>query len=283
MGTKFLYCLYPSITMHVISESMRGIYTDGMSLSPVLPTKYAHQASQLINGITKKIVVVMILVFSLFFFSVTDALRLTVLRNLIGDDLLDNIMVISSVFLLAALTLSVRSLLRSRNMLNQWSDIFERNSINAGMSISMTKISKEEAIRAISETVEEIGQPLQNYMSNRQEFKELIDVHRGKELVFDVLIDKVSRGIPDDLRNVLTEYGAVIIMVVDGKVDERRVEIFSHLLLEYISETRNKIGLPIIIGEEISEAAYKPINTSREEIIKRIILVEKSADENLIA
>ena len=39
-------------------------------------------------------------------------------------------------------------------MLNQWSDIFERNSINAGMSISMTKISKEEAIRAISETVE---------------------------------------------------------------------------------------------------------------------------------
>jgi phage-related protein len=68
----------------------------------------------------------------------------------------------------------------------------ERNSINAGMSISMTKISKEEAIRAISETVEEIGQPLQNYMSNRQEFKELIDVHRGKELVFDVLIDKVS-------------------------------------------------------------------------------------------
>ena len=122
----------------------------------------------------------MILVFSLFFFSVTDALRLTVLRNLIGDDPLDNIMVISSIFLLVALTLSVRSLLRSRNMLNQWSDIFERNSINAGMSISMTKISKEEAIRAISETVEEIGQPLQNYMSNRQEFKELIDVHRGQ-------------------------------------------------------------------------------------------------------
>lgn len=269
--------------MHVISESMRGIYTDGMGLSPVLPTKYAHQASQLINGITKKILVVMILVFSLFFFSVTDALRLTVLRNLIGDDLLDNIMVISSIFLLVALTLSVRSLLRSRNMLNQWSDIFERNSINAGMSISMTKISKEEAIRAISETVEEIGQPLQNYMSDRQEFKELIDVHRGKELVFDVLIDKVSRGISDDLRNVLREYGAVIIMVVDGKVDERRVEIFSLLLLEYISETRNKIGLPIIIGEEISEAAYKTINTSREEIIKRIILVEKSADENLIA
>ena len=45
--------------MHVISESMRGIYTDGMGLSPVLPTKYAHQASQLINGITKKIVIVM--------------------------------------------------------------------------------------------------------------------------------------------------------------------------------------------------------------------------------
>ena len=67
--------------------------------------------------------------------------------------------------------------------------------------------------------------------------------------MFDVLIDKVSRGIPDDLRNVLTEYGAVIIMVVDGKVDQRRVEIFSQLLLEYISETRNKIGLPIIIGE----------------------------------
>ena len=94
-------------------------------------------------------------------------------------------------------------------------------------------------------------------MSNRQELKEFINVHRGKELVFDVLIDKDSQGIPDDLRSVLTEYGAVIIMIVDGKVSERVVEIFSQLLSKYTSETRNKIGLPILIGEEISDAALQ--------------------------
>ncbi len=139
----------------------------------------------------------------------------------------------------------------------------------------MTKMSKDEAIRAISETVEDIGQPLQSYISDKQEFKELIDVHRGKDLVFDVLIDKDIHGISDDFRNVLREYGSVVIKVVDGQVDENTVTLFSNMLSEYIMETKNSVGLPVIIGEDVSDAAYKFIYTSHNEIVKRMVLVEK--------
>jgi hypothetical protein len=244
--------------------------------SPIIPTTYAHHASQLIHGITKKMLLAIIVLGPLFFLSIVDALRLLGIKNIIGDQLLDNTMVIFSACLLVVMVFLCNSLLRSRKILNQWADVFARNSIIAGMNISMSHLSKEDALIAIAETVEEIGQPLRRYFSEGKDLKKFIDVPRGKNLVFDVLLDKEIDGIPDDLKKVLREYGSVIIKVEGGQVDSDKVRIFSKTLFHYIKETGNTVALPILIGEDVSDSAYNFVNTSHDQVIKRIVLVEES-------
>ena len=254
---------------------MGEIYSGQTSRSPVMPTSYAHHASQLIRGISNRLVLVIIVLCPLFFFSIIDALRLAGLRNILGDQVIDNTIVIFCGCLLILVVFLFHSLLRSKKILNRWADVFERNSIIAGMNISMNKLSKEEALTAIAESVEEIGQPLRRYFSESQDLKKFIDVPVGKEIVFDVLLDKDIRGIPDDLRNVLIEYGAVIFKIESGMVDADKVTMFSRLLFRYTNETKNYVGLPIIMGEEISDSANNLVNTSHNEVVKRIVLVEK--------
>lgn len=254
---------------------MGGIYSGQTSRSPIMPTSYAHQASQLIRGISKRLVLVIIFLCPLFILSIIDALRLTGLKNILGDQVIDNTIVIFSGCLLVLVVFLFYSLLSSKKILNRWADVFERNSIIAGMNISMNKLSKEEALTAIAESVEEIGQPLRRYFSDSRDLNKFIDVPVGKEIIFDVLLDKDIRGIPDDLRNVLAEYGAVIIKIESGMVDADKVTTFSRLLFRYAKETKNHVGLPVIMGEDISDSAYNLVNTSHNEIVKAIVLVEK--------
>ena len=92
---------------------------------------------------------------------------------------------------------------------------------------------------------------------------------------FDILLDKDINGIPDDLKNVLTEYGAVIIKIESCKVDADTVTLFSRSLSNYTKETKNYVGLSVIIGENVSDSAYNLVNTSNVEAVKRIVLVDK--------
>lgn len=62
-------------------------------------------------------------------------------------------------------------------MLSSWADTFERNSIKAGMHIAMTNKSKEEAIHAIAQTVEQIGEPLRKYISSNEHYKNFLDAN----------------------------------------------------------------------------------------------------------
>ena len=47
-------------------------------------------------------------------------------------------------------------------MLDRWTDMFERNTILATMSITMTTRTKEEAILALPQSIQEISEPLKN-------------------------------------------------------------------------------------------------------------------------
>ena len=58
-------------------------------------------------------------------------------------------------------------------------------------------------------------------------------------------------------------------------VDADKVTIFSRLLSRYAKETKNYVGLSVIMGEDISDSAYNLVNTSHDEVVKRIVLVEK--------
>ena len=87
-------------------------------------------------------------------------------------------------------------------------DTFERNSIKTGMNIAMTNKSKEEAIGAIAETVAQIGEPLRNYISLKDNLKKFLDVsikNNNNDVFFDILIDQ------DHVKN---ERALVVIIIV---------------------------------------------------------------------
>ena len=257
--------------------------------SPILATKYAHIASSLIHTLGKNLILVIGLIFALFVISLLDTLHTRGYTNMIPDAGYDSMITIFSVILFGTTLYLLNTLLKSKRMLSSWAKTFERNSIKAGMNIAMTNRSKEEALHAIAETVEQIGEPLRKYISSKENYKNFLDsnikINNNNEILFDVLIDQdhikdnVSGGSDDsgsiDLKQSLQEYGSIIIKVIDETVDKDTVESFSKSLSNYISLTKNKIGLAVIIGNDISKDAYNVAKQHENNKVSYIILVEK--------
>ena len=68
--------------------------------------------------------------------------------------------------------------------------------MRAGLSISMVNKDKEGAIHAITETIEEVGEPLRKYISSKDNFNEFLNISYpsgdkadADKILFDVLID----------------------------------------------------------------------------------------------
>jgi len=90
------------------------------------------------------------------------------------------------------------------------------------MSIAMTDTSKEAIILALVQSVEQISEPLQEYINSKgNNLAEFLNVSLDKndtDLRFDILMDANhvlddgdSSSINNNFRQVLKDYGAVII------------------------------------------------------------------------
>jgi hypothetical protein len=295
-----------------IKEKGRGVRgTEGQeeeeekveSLSPILSTRYAHKAAQMICPLQKNFLVVTGVVAALFVFALIDIIQVKGYFYILPDEINDTIIIIFSAISLAALLFVLRFLHKSRKLFSNWADVFERNSIRAGINIVMADKTKEEAIRAVAETVEELGEPLRNYISSssssssKGNFKDVIDVtiskggRSGQNITYDVLMDADrikeqekntttktgDKNNSDDLKSIFKEYGAVIVKIADGAIDIESIRSFFNSLLHYLSISKSDIGLAIIIGESASQDAY---NLSRDyakanKRIHHIVLVEK--------
>ena len=270
-------------------DNYRDLYNNGLH-SPVLATKYAHMASRLIYTLGKNLILIIGLIFALIVISLLDTLHTIGYTSVIPDAGYDSMITIFSVILFVTTLYLLNTLLKSKRMLSSWADTFERNSIKAGMNIAMTNKSKEEALHAIAETVEQIGEPLRKYILSGENYKNFIDAsikinNNNEILLFDVLIDQdhikdnVSGDSDDsrsiDLKQSLQEYGSVVIKITDRTVDKDSVESFSKSLSNYVSLTKNKIGLAVIIGDDISKDAYNIAKQHESNKVNYIILVEK--------
>ena len=192
------------------------------------------------------------------------------------------------VVLIAVLMPLVLLLLRSRNVLDRWTDMFERNTIIATMSITMAARTKEEAILGLSQSIQEISKPLQEYIDSRKtSLNEFLDVsiHNNNNLIFDVLLDSdhvlndgSSSSASNNLKNVLKEYGAIIIKIVDGDIDRNLVRSFTDSLLKYNSVTKHPIGMGLVIGDSLTDDAREHANKisfHRKRGIGQLILIVK--------
>ena len=255
------------------------------SESPTLATRYAHRAGTLVHSIEKNSYLIIGIIIALFILSTLDMLGV----HEILPFSLDPVITVFSAGSIIALSYMLRLTIKSKRVLENWADVFERNSIAAGINISMGSRTREEAVRAIAETVEEIGSQLREYISSRDNYNEFFDITFGKDTAtatttqFDIVIDKDNLKPTEnnsssyqDLKTALQKYGSVIVNFVSGTIDANTILYFYNLLSRYISITKNNVSLALIIGDDATSDAFNLASHPKNKKIGYMIIIERS-------
>ena len=253
------------------------------SESPTLATRYAHRAATLVHSIEKNSYLIIGIIIALFVLSTLDMLGV----HEILPFSLDPVITVFSAGSIIALSYMLRLTIKSKRVLENWADVFERNSIAAGINISMGSRTREEAVRAIAETVEEIGSQLREYISSRDNYNEFFDITFGKDTAtatttqFDIVIDKdnlkptENSSSYQDLKLALQKYGSVIVNFVSGTIDANTILYFYNLLSRYISITKNNVSLALIIGDNATSDAFNLALHPKNKKIGYMIIIER--------
>ena len=259
------------------NESTRDKIDDNIdNHSALLLTQYSSKASQLIKSFTKNIHFLILILFVITGMTMLDLSMDLGFINILSDETIDSIIIGTSIFLIVFTILIVRPVYRSQNLLEKWSNLFDKNAIRTGIILSINNKNKEEILSALSETIEQIAIPLQNYLS-KSDKKEFFDISfNGTK--FDILIDNSTIKSLDanSLKNTIQDYGSIIVKITDGIIDKDLTNSFIQSLQKYRKQEGNKIGLAMIIGESISQESYDLISKTKDKIInENLILIEK--------
>jgi hypothetical protein len=257
-----------------------------ISSSTILTARFGHESVKVIRLVKKNLYIVIGLIVSIAILSVMNIFG--VFEYFSTGDVDRAVDAILLVILIVVLVPLVLLLLKSRNVLDRWADMFERNTIATSMKIAMNKRSREEAIFAVAQSVKQIGEPLQDYIKSKKfVLKEFLNISIDKDTIFDILIDSnhvLLSGSKDDdnndnnLKDLLEEYGAIVIRIVDDSIKQNIVKTFVDSLTRYVSLTKNQVGLGIIIGEDVTSEAEKYVNEfsrRREDGINHLLLIVK--------
>jgi len=257
-----------------------------ISSSTILTARFGHESVKVIHLVEKNLYIVIGLIVSIALLSVMNIFG--VFEYFSTGNVDRAVDVILLVILIVVLVPLVLLLLKSRNVLDRWADMFERNTIATSMKIAMNKRSREEAIFAVAQSVKQIGEPLQDYIKSKKiDLKEFLNISIDKDTIFDILIDSnhvLLSGSKDDdnnnntLKDLLEEYGAIVIRIVDDSIKQNIVKTFVDSLTRYVSLTKNQVGLGIIIGEDVTSEAEKYVNEfsrRREAGINHLLLIVK--------
>lgn len=248
----------------------------GLSADSVILTKYSSEASQLIKSFTKNIPLVVMILILIVSMTTLDLVMDLGFTRILSDETIDTIIIAVSVFLILFTLFLVRPVLRSRKILDKWSNLFENNAIRTGIILTIRNNSKEEILYALPEVIDQIANPLEYYLS-KSDKKEFYNVNIDDITTFDILIDKstIKSIDSDSLKNTIQEYGSILIKIVDKAIDKSITEDFLKSLQKY-KKRGNKIGLAIMIGDSISQESYILANKIKDRTISdNLILIEK--------
>lgn len=252
--------------------------------SPIIATKYAHRAAILVRSMEKNSYIIIGIIIALLILSTLDLLE--VQGHLPFS--FDPIITVFSAASMIALLFMLRLTAKSRRILEDWAGVFERNSIAAGIKISMDSRTREEVVHAIAETIEEIGPQLQKYISSKDKYNEFFDITFGKDTAtaaattaqFDIIIDEdnlkpTKNNSYQELKLALQKYGSVVVKFVNGTIDGYTILTFSNLLSKYISITKNSVSLALVIGDDATSDAYKLASRPKHKKIGYLIIIER--------
>ena len=259
------------------NESRRDRTDDNINNdSPLLLTQYSSKAAQLIKSFTKNILFFILILFVITGMTILDLSMNLGFTNIVSDETIDAIIIGTSIFLILFTVLIVRPVRRSQHILEKWSNLFDQNAIRTGIILSINNKSKDEVLVALSETIEQIAIPLQDYLS-KSDNNEFYDISVN-DTTFDILIDKSTVKTLDanSLKNTIQDYGSIIIKITEGIIDKDVTQSFIQSLQKYRKQQGNKIGLAMIIGESITQESYALISKTKDKIInENLILIEK--------
>ena len=244
--------------------------------SALILTQYSSKASQLIKSFTKNIRFLILILIVITGMTILDLSMDLGFITFLSDETIDSMIIGTSLFLIVFTILIVRPVFKSQNMLEKWSNLFDKNAIRTGIILSINNKNKEEILIALSETIEQIAIPLQNYLS-KSDKKEFFDISFNGT-TFDILIDKstIKSVNANSLKNTIQDYGSIIVKITDGIIDKDVTHSFIQSLQKYRKQEGNKIGLALIIGESITQESHELISKSKDKIInENLILVEK--------
>jgi hypothetical protein len=248
--------------------------------SPLLLTHYSSEAARLIKSFTNNVVFVLIILFVIATMTIFDLSMDLGFINILSDETIDAIIITTSLFLIAFTIFILRPVFRSQKILEKWSNLFDKNAIRTGIILSINNKSKEEVLIALSETIEQISIPLHDYLS-KSDHREFYDVNI-EGATFDIIIDK-STIKPLDANSLITtiqDYGSILIKITEGVIDKDVTRNFIDSLQKYRKQQGNKVGLALIIGENIVQESYDLINKTKDKIInENLILIEKPTSD----
>ncbi|MGD1838871.1 MAG: hypothetical protein ACPKPY_12550 [Nitrososphaeraceae archaeon] len=249
------------------------------SKSRIMVTQYANRSAEILNSTAKNYYIIIIVIGIMIIFSILDILA-EIHYPVISDylnDLIIMILAISSVILLSLL-LSI--ILKWKNMMVLWSDLFEHNSIVTEVKILMNKRSKEDALVAIANLFDDMSHSLLSYLESDQNKRNLLDVKINENIIFDILIDpdRIIRSNIKGLKQILEEKGSIIIKIIDEQVNSNDVLFFNNKVKEYHLRSKRKIRLALIIGKSINPNAEKISQKiiNKNKYIENFLLVEKN-------
>lgn len=265
---------------------------DEISSSIISTTRYGHNSAKILRSIEKNFVIVIVIIAAMFAFSALDSAGLLKYLDLYTETAHDTVATIFSIISLAAMIPLLGYVIKSRRFLEKWQNLFERNSLKASLEISLTGTSREEIIRAVAESIEEIGEPLQEYLNAAEGTKgHLATLQTDRDAAdFAILIDpdsvRESPALPagDKLKVVLREFGSICVKVQsDDMISARTVESFIQSLSRYVSNTGNAVGLGLLIGQNVEHGAYRALGSVSVSTKKvhDILIIEKPTISNL--
>lgn len=259
-------------------SSKMGKIDDSTNSNSILLTQYSTEASQLIKSFKKNIsfvVLILILIASMTIFDLLMDLGFTNILS-VSDETIDAMIIGVSVFLILFTIFMIRPVFRSQKILERWSNLFDKNAIRTGIILSINNKSKEEVLVALSETIEQIGTPLQDYLS-KSDHSEFYDVSIDGT-TFDILIDKstVKPIDANSLKSTIQDYGSILVKITESIINEDITQSFITSLQEYRKQG-NKIGLAMMIGGSISQESYNLVSKIKDKTISdSLIFIEKS-------
>ena len=252
--------------------------------SMILTSRFGYASTKLIHSVEKNLYIVLAVIVSIATLSILNTLGIL---NYLHPENVDYFVDLTlSIVLIIVVVPLVFLIIKSKNVLDKWNDMFEKNTISTSMNIVMEDRTKGEALKALAFSVGEISEPLHAYIESKKSgLSEFYDVNVNADLKFDILLDAnhvLNDGstISNNLKQILQYYGAAVVKIVDGAIDKNTVESFVNSLSTYASLTKTEIGLGLIIGEEITregqEFANKASYLKRRRIEKLLLLAKPS-------